>query len=214
MNENIPDIVKDVDCIQETKQYSVKIEHNWSITNIFNQIETKRPGEKIESETFSYVTKSDDSDANNNNNKETKSQLTNDINISYSSLLTLNTEILCNHFLTNALWRLELNRSVKDSSYLSFSTILVHAITNNNNNNNNLDVIYQNINSLLSKTNLILKMKIFLLNTEMNDLFEKKAIEIKIDLKSFFQSLHSASVSQQQLNHQVFCYYYYFYYFN
>jgi hypothetical protein len=202
MNENIPDIVKDVDCIQETKQYSVKIEHNWSITNIFNQIETKRPGEKIESETFSYVTKSNDSDnKNNNNNKETKSQLTNDINISYSSLLTLNTEILCNHFLTNALWRLELNRSVKDSSCLSFSTILVHAITNNNH-NNNLDVIY--INSLLSNTNLILKMKIFLLNTEMNDLFEKKAIEIKIDLKSFFQSLHSASVSQQQLNHQVF----------
>ena len=52
--ESIPDITKDIDCIQTTQQYSVAVEHNWSINDIINQIQTKLPGEKIESEQFSY----------------------------------------------------------------------------------------------------------------------------------------------------------------
>lgn len=52
--ESIPDITKDIDGIQETQQYSVTVEHNWSINDINNLIQSKLPGEKIESEQFSY----------------------------------------------------------------------------------------------------------------------------------------------------------------
>ena len=52
--ESISEIIKDIDCSQETEQHSVVVEHNWIINDICNLIRSKRPGEKIESEQFSF----------------------------------------------------------------------------------------------------------------------------------------------------------------
>lgn len=53
--ESVPEIIKDIDCIQETQQHSVSVEHNWTISDICDLIEQKSPGEKIESEQFGYT---------------------------------------------------------------------------------------------------------------------------------------------------------------
>ena len=52
--ESIQEITKDIDCIQETQQYAVSVEHHWSISDIQQLSQSKRPGEKIESEQFAY----------------------------------------------------------------------------------------------------------------------------------------------------------------
>ena len=52
--DSIPEIIKNIDCIQETQQHSVVIEHNWSIDSILDLINLKKPGEKIESEQFGF----------------------------------------------------------------------------------------------------------------------------------------------------------------
>lgn len=198
MDESIPDIVKDIDCVQETRQHSVRIEHNWSINNVFNLIQTKRPGDKIESEQFCYENKNSQETFYCNKclqtcdcikSNQSKTMSPNEINITYSSQLTLNTEMICNYFLANALWRLELNRSLVDSDYMSINALLSHS-SDCNKNNGFLPIICQSFEqSNLMQTNLILKLKVYLLNAEMNELFERQTIEIKIDLKHFFDSL-------------------------
>ncbi len=223
MNESISDIVKDIDCLQETRQQSVRIEHNWSINNIFNLIASKRPGDKIESEQFSYETANKLRPTDEaiycsrcqvacSCKNESKKKEINTNNLPYSSsMLTLNTEMVCNCFLANALWRLEINRSQVDSDFMSINLMLLHSHNifdkQTNNINHTLPTVCHNCeqSSLLTQTKLILKLKIYLLNAEMNELFEKQTLEISIDLKCFFQSL----LTSDQQSHKVFVNYYF-----
>lgn len=241
MDESIPDIVKDIDCLQETKQHSIKIEHNWSINNIFSLIASKRPGDKIESEQFGYETFNNNTNNNNNinnneslfctkcrescscnltNNNNNKKKLVsttlngisntnstiskNEINnVAYSSHLSLNTEIVCNSFLENALWRLEINRSPLDASHVSLSLILMHAAGfMQPYEQTSLQAVLLLIQQQ-QHVNLLLKLKFYMFNSEMNDLFEKQTFEIKINLKSFFDSLFLTCNNSQQSHHQV-----------
>lgn len=70
---SIPEIIKDIDCLQETQQHAVTIEHNWSIGNICELIQSKRPGEKIESEQFSFAFANDSSSTSSSSSSSSSS---------------------------------------------------------------------------------------------------------------------------------------------
>lgn len=72
-DESIPEIVKDLDCVQETQQHSVVIEHNWAIGEIRELIQFKRPGEKIESEQFFYEPARNEKQTHNKKSKSNSS---------------------------------------------------------------------------------------------------------------------------------------------
>ena len=211
MNEEcISDIIRDIDCLQETQQYSITIENNWQIKNICNLIQSKRPGEKIESEQFSY----DDINSidiepivcehcvkkqalvdkySTTDNLRTLISSISDKPISLiSASLPLHAEVLCDYFISNSVWRLEINKCLSDFNFISVSVLHLHHL---NSNREAAGLIYQNLDKFKRNTNLFIKVKINLFNAEMNEIYQRQAIEIKVDFEKFFTSLLSMEES-------------------
>lgn len=172
--ENIPEIITGIDCIQETKQHAVTIEHNWSINEICDLITKKKPGEKIESEQFSYQAPLKDNPKKDSNYIPRPAHL-------ISTSLSVQEEILCDQFLNSAFWRIEFNKSQNDIESISINVELLHYLID-------LPQIVNEVN-----TNLIIKFKFFLINSEMNEIFERKHFEVNYELKKFFTCLVKAN---------------------
>ena len=246
--ESIPEIIKDIDCIQETQQHSVIIEHNWSINDICDLICSKRPGEKIESEQFSYNSRlnspnknksnklddlaskesynckyciencntckslfssnsdsssSNQSDSDDSNSSEKQQQKLNGDSLLYSpsafnkfsnlpTSLSLQSELICDYFLNNSLWRLEINKSSSDLNFISVNLLMLNNLATFSDKSRvdaNLLALCQNCDKLNINAQLKLKLKFYLFNDYMNDIFEKQAIETYIDLKKFLGTL-------------------------
>jgi hypothetical protein len=239
--ESIPEIIKDVDCLQETQQHSVVIEHNWCIGDICDLIKTKRPGEKIESEQFSYrntdaTVKSNDcydidsnvfslikeespesSRINNRNDScklKKKSLSSNNVSSKFDSTINqvaskifqnpsvlLHSELACDYFLNNSLWRLEIAQSTSDTSFVCVNLLLFNSFSSFidkpiENIDSNLVTLCKNCEQLNLTTQLKLKLKFYLFNGEMNDIYNKQVYETNIDLKKFISSLAFALFKQ------------------
>ena len=207
--ESIPDIIKDVDCLQDTQQYSITIENNWQIKNICNLINSKRPGEKIESEQFSYE------DINSIDvepivcehcvKKQVQKYSTTDslstlissisdkpISLLSASRIPLHAEVLCDYFISNSVWRLEINKCPSDFNFITVNLFLLHHL---NSSREAAGLIYQNLDKFRRNTNLFIKAKVNLFNAELNDIYQRQTIEIKIDFEKFFTSLLSIEES-------------------
>jgi hypothetical protein len=243
--ESIREIVKDIDCLQETEQRSVIIEYNWRIDDIFDLISSKRPGEKIESEQFSYTKESNKSKenqlnedrglnidrglnsycvkcssksqhkgdcvtANGSNNGEIRCRSVNTANY-------LNYELQSDYFLKSSLWRLEINKSSSDPEYLAINVTLIREgypliekfISNPRCSDEKANICQQQQQQQQQNhqqsQNLYLKLKLYLLNGDMNELFESQLFETKIDLKKFFSNSKSgvrAGNGEQNNNEQ------------
>jgi len=238
--ESISEIIKDIDCSQETEQHSVVVEHNRIINDICNLIRSKRPGEKIESEQFSFqntnvnvksndsyninsnlfnVTKEESAGANNgsrNNSKlnesgklkkkslssnnvsnkleSTPSHVTSKICQSPSFLLHTHAELVCDYFLSNSLWRLEIAQSTSDLSFVSVNLLMFNNLSAFIDKpiseiDENLLTLCKNCDQLNLTTQLKLKLKFYLFNSEMNDIYNRHTFETIIDLKKFLNSL-------------------------
>lgn len=182
--ESVNNIVKDIDCIQETQQHSVTIEHSWSIKDICDLISSKRPGEKIESEQFSYAGQNDRPGckcchSRNINAEQSKLSI---IPSSYS----LDFELACNHLINNSAWRLEIDKSTSDLNYVNINAVLFGFPQSKNLD----DKIIKTIEKLTySEYDLFLKIKFSILNDKINEIFDNNLLEIKIDLKKCLQQL-------------------------
>jgi hypothetical protein len=222
MEASIPQIVKEIDCIQETQQHSIVIEHNWSIRDICELIRVKRPGEKIESEQFSYTPSKQ---INKTNNKKFSSSLIelNDKPINQSTQssnckqccnafgkenhtnaylskhsilpipLSLNVDILYDFFLLNSKWRLEINKSSNDLDFISVNAILLSS-NRPAPNNEHLCKILKLAQTHEKQLKLKLKISFYLLNCEMNELYEHHSVEANLDLKKFINLFVSANL--------------------
>ena len=181
--ENIPEIITGINCIHETKQHAVTIEHNWSINDICDLITKKDPGEKIESEQFSYQTSHTKPDIT-TNSTPTRQQTH-----LISTSLSLQEEIICDHFLNNAMWRLEINKSLNDAESISINIELLHHLID-------LPQVLRNeIN-----TSLIIKLKFYLFNSEMNQIFEREYFEVNYEIQKFFTNLLKCSEDERTAN--------------
>ena len=240
-NENLSEIIKDIDCSQETQQHSVVIEHNWCISDICDLIRSKRPGEKIESEQFSYqntnptvklsesydivsnvfnLTKEESTENSRKNNGhdscklKKKSLSSNNISnkldtipsqvsskICQSPSFLLHSELVCDYFLNNSLWRLEISQSTTDLSYVSVNLLLFNNISTFTDKpitsiDTNLVTLCKNCEQLNLTTQLKLKLKFYLFNGEMNDIYNRQTFETNIDLKKFLSSLEFSLFKQ------------------
>ncbi len=179
--ESIPDIIKDLDCIQETKQFSVNIEHSWPIHNIFELINSKQPGYKFESEQFSYTPTSCSTQSVPNivdiKPRPPLPELNN------STPLPIRNQLLTDYFLSHSQWRLEISKSENDSDSLSVSLQLAHSIQP-------IDQ-EKELNFLTDfNLNLTMKLRFYLFNSELTDIFARnKSVEIDLSLDKFFNSL-------------------------
>ena len=222
-HESLPEILKEIDCIQETQQHSVVIEHNWCINDICELIQSKRPGEKIESEQFSYKNnnaKSNDSNTNDSifdnlkdeshdsfsasklkkksfssNNVYCKLDTNNRISYKFcQNQFPLHSELVCDYFLKNSLWRLEIAQSSSDLSFVSVNVLMFNSLSSfmdktTSSIDTNLLTLCQNCDQLNLSAQLKLKLKFYLFNNEMNDMYIKQTFETNIDLKKFLGSL-------------------------
>lgn len=183
METSLADIIRDIDCVQETQQHSVTIDFNWNIDDIVELIGSKRPGEKIESEQFSYAKRQSASPTDKSclqckcaiDEKPAASAPSLLLN---STLLPLQTEMSCELFLRAARWRLELSRSLDNPKHLALSLILMRK-------NHSTE---QQQQQSIEHASIDLKCSFYLMNGELNDTFEKKPLDIEIDLKKFFDT--------------------------
>lgn len=190
--ESVTDIIKDIDSVQETQQHSVTIDHTWSIKDIFDLINTKRPGEKIESEQFSYENKSTIESADtckyciqNQTQNEAQTETPSKCGFGKFSLLpssySLNFELACDYLVNNSQWRLEINKSSNDLNYISLSALLL--MTNQSQSHLDSSILKSlEQNETANNSKLTLKIKFYILNDKMNQVFEKDSLETNLDL--------------------------------
>lgn len=183
-DESVANIVKDIDCIQETQQHSVTIEHSWSIRDICDLISSKRPGEKIESEQFSYSNSDVSQSCKHCQCHESDGEESN-FSIIPSSY-SLDFELACQYFIKNSAWRLEITKSDKDLNSVKINAILLGIVKSNSVDEKILRTIEQLSNL---EYELYLKIKFSILNDKLNEIFDKNLLEIKLDLKKCLQQL-------------------------
>ena len=187
-DESIPDIVKEIDSVQETTQHSVVLEHRWSIWDICDLINQKSPGEKIESDQFSFKP----TEGSHNDDFDLKHKEINKVN-SPNPVKTHNTEIVCERLINNSQWRIELRHSINDAESLSICT-LFHL---------NLAEF-----TFLGQHNfsLIFKLNFYLLNSEANLLFKRQVIEETLDLSEVIaKNLRNKSKFVKEFQVGKFC---------
>ncbi|CAF0730443.1 unnamed protein product [Brachionus calyciflorus] len=181
--ESVTNIIKDIDCIQETQQHSVTIEHGWSIRDICDLISSKRPGEKIESDQFSY--ESTDFKATCKCCEENHGKIeTSRLSILPSSY-SLDFELAVDYLIKNTQWRLEINKSSTDINNVTVSALLF-GITDSKPLDSN---IFNRLEQLETDFELILKINFYILNDKMTEVFDNNFLEVKLDLKKSLQQL-------------------------
>ncbi len=176
--ESIPAIIRDLDCIQETQQFSVSIEHNWSVQDICQLIASKQPGQKVESAQFSFTPTSLPS------SKPPSSHLARPPVPDLSTKpAPIQHQLLTDYFLAHSRWRIQMSASASDSEFVSVSLQLSHSIEAN-----------QHAGSshcpAAASTNLTVKMGFFLFNSDLTDTFARNTdLQVNFSLAKFFTSL-------------------------
>lgn len=200
-DKSIEDLIRDIDCIQETKENSAVIEYNWFIDDIIAKVSEKTSGEKIESDEFFYKKLLDE----NNQQKEVfneceicrLSKETQDYcaecklkalemdsflyHVDLDSIETKETienQIIFDNFLTFSKWKLEIEPTIEN---LSIKSILVEPF--------NVNKFPEKLNQKLINRNIdisfTLKMNFYILNSSMDDVYCKKSLEQTICLNDF-----------------------------
>jgi hypothetical protein len=210
--EKLDDILNDIECIQETKEHHVKIEFNWLIDDIIKQIDEKQPGEKIESEEFFYKKyHSDDEDEDEDENYDgNKSFLQNFLDnkkveepkveccccLKDDSLNFLQkkdemiNEIICDYFLDNSNWQLELNINEYFDNPNEFVSIHATLLASNKSSNKIIEQLkIEKIKSIFQDTGLLLiKLKFYILDAKFENIFQQKTIENEVKIFDLIQS--------------------------
>jgi hypothetical protein len=208
--ESLIEITKNIDCVQETEQHSVVIEHNWSIDGILDLINIKRPGEKIESEQFNYQT----SVLSGSTSAQLKNKSCSTVLVEeYSECpvekdlidqkcrptnpeVSIFKETIYDFFIKSSVWRLEINKSPNDhNKHISVSVLLLHKHASQQLEASDYRLLLSICQQMEAISNsggsaaLKLKLKFCLLDETLNELFAKKTIEARINLNKFFRSL-------------------------
>jgi hypothetical protein len=171
---SIPDLIKDIDCQQETRQNSVKIEHTWCINDINELVQTKSPGEKIESKQFSFVKSSKNDEEKNDNDDDNDNEVdVNNNNIVYQTPC-IHSDYGINYFLVNSFYRIEMEHCLKETDLIAVKIVL-HPPQPFSNSDDKLKSRYNE---------LIVRIKCILFNGHMDEIFDKKTIERRIDFKN------------------------------
>ncbi len=178
--ESIPAIIRDLDCIQETQQFSVSIEHNWSVQDICQLIASKQPGQKVESAQFSFTPTSLPSSKPKPPSSHLARPPVPDLSTTPEPIQH---QLLTDYFLAHSRWRIQMSASASDSEFVSVSLQLSHSIEAN-----------QHAGSshcaAAVSTNLTLKMGFFLFNSDLTDTFVKNTdLKVNFSLGKFFTSL-------------------------
>lgn len=120
---------------------------------------------------------------------------------------SLNYELICEYFINNSEWRLEINKSSNDLNFISVTLLLLNSqqctasptISQTNipttsgsssRSESNPEKFIQYLEKSNSKLiqNLNLKLKLYLFNSELTEIFERNSIECQIDLKKIISS--------------------------